>query len=524
MITPAQLPEDVALGRSPILVSLVTDRPALEVMVNSARLQVLGSPAVGETLRLQYEGVDVTLTVQVDADDTGQTISQQGALSLADYTELLGEELRGNVTLFLAFEIEAFTNGAGSFIRFNPRQSLAGTWTVTNGLSNITDTILLSTNTEYEENLSVVLVVETANSSLQYDRRLVHRLPVYENSAVLRFNLQPDLLLRPCAPFSNSIGTGGSYFQQCEGSWQRYRLYWAEQYGAGMTSRLGTNGKEYTAIYAGNSYFEQYNEFWAWHKDAGKFLTPGPRRQNVTYEQPTWLYWIGKQTNRIIRIAGRLTRLSGAQETFHRGSYTETRGVPVLLKAGFNQLNLPSTDDPVISYELWLAQLDGTVISEVFTFTITAECDEFTRYFLFSNSHGGCDTVRATGKHTTSIEVETQEGRRSVDAKTLEDGEDFYYNRLSRAVYTGSVGYKSASYIAYLQDLLNSEQAWLIDVNQSRLNPVLIEPGSYRILKDGEDLHTLTFQYSHAWQDAHAGLLDDGQRILVGQSPDDLIE
>jgi hypothetical protein len=65
-----------------------------------------------------------------------------------------------------------------------------------------------------------------------------------------------------------------------------------------------------------------------------------------------------------------------------------------------------------------------------------------------------------------------------------------------------------------------SEEVWMIDVQRGQFSPVLIDAQSISLVKDGEDLSTLRFRYSHAWEDVGIGTTDDGQRIML-QGTDD---
>jgi hypothetical protein len=514
------LPERVSLARSPVRVTLESDRPAEPVFTNTLRLQVTGSPTVGQTIRIRYGDVDESFEVLTVSDGSGNTLSAQGSLTLSQYANLLAAELSGNYDLFMAFSITTTINVAGNFINLDPRADLAQTWDVDNNLTNVSDAIFLGSSSAYQPNPRVVLVVETLEPE---SRRLVHSLPLLASQVPVTFDIQSDFELNPCPPPSNTIGNAGSYFTECAGNWARYRLYWGERFGSPQqSSRLDTDNQIRYAVFAGQDYFNQYGPFWSYFAENGKFLTTAPRTQTVTAEQPIWLYWIGRAASpRTVRIAGNFTRRSGATGTFTRGFFSEKFGIPLIIKAGLTQLNLPDTaSDPIVSYRVWVADGAAQVLSEVFTFQITGACAEFNRYFLFANSLGGCDTVRATGKHETTLSVSSQEGRRYLEPSDLERGEDFQYGRKSRAVFEGSVGYKTASYLTYLQDMLNAPAAWLVDVENARLNPILIAPGDFRLMKDGDDLHTLKFRYSFAWEDAHAGIRDDGSRIIVAQTPE----
>jgi hypothetical protein len=519
-ITTIIKPEKVSLARSPIEIQLTSNLPTVATPVNNLRLTINGSPAVDDQIMISYGNVSETFTVKTFADQSGNTLSVQGSLTLSEYAQRLADELNRNFNLFSNFLI-TYSPGAEEYVRLSPREDLSSSWSVDNELTNIDDDIIISNNPVFQPSPSLLLLVQIYNrDSQEYDIILPHILPSLNSQQPVTFDIHRDFDLAPHLPAPDSIGIGGDYISLCENNWIKYKLRWAERSGIpAITTALQSHEMEFCAVFGGNNYFGQYEPFWSFWKLNGKFLTAAPRTQVVTYEQPVWLYWIGR-VNRTTVISGVATHRSGATTAFSRGEIDEVIGEVIVIKAGFTQLQLTENDsDPVVQYTVFLKS-GSLAISEVFTFKITGQCHDWTRYFLFANSLGGCDTVRATGKHTTTIGTITQEGTHITNQKTIAEGhgDDFHYNRRSRVVYEGSVGHKSAGYVAYLQDMLNAPAAWLIDVRANRFNPILINAGDTRLFKDDEDLNTLKFSYAHAWEDAHIGIADDGQRIIVTEN------
>lgn len=518
-ITSITFPEEVSLARSPVLVQAASNMPVAEKSANRLRWTVSGSPAVGESVTIAYGDVSVTLGVLAVADDSGYTISQQGALTVENYARLLATELNRNYDLYANFEIKyIFQNGVHRVV-FDPRGSTELTWTHTETLSNISIDAFAPTNSSYSPNPAILLLVEIYDQlTASYNSRYAHVLPVLERYSQVDFDIMSDFNLGPALPPANTIGSGGDYIIECADNWAKFRIFYAEQSGSPPSAKALAGGDtEFYALYGGNDYYNQYNPFWAFWLENGKFLTAAPRLQYVTYEQPVWLYWVGRAGSRDVAIHVQAYHRSGAESQYTRDSYAEQFGQVIAIKAGFYQLQLPEDDaDPITRYEVWLKS-DSEAVSEAFEFKVVGNCGEFTRYFLFANSLGGCDTVRTTGKHTTRLETTTQSGARIVTSATAPAGlgQDFDYNRRSRVTYEGSLGYKDAEYVAYLQDMLNAPAAWLVDVSQERFNAIQILAETIELLKDGEDLYTLRFRYRHAWQEAHAGIADDGQRIII---------
>jgi len=464
-ITNATLPETVSLARGPVELKLTSNLPTSGTPINRLRLTVAGSPAVGETITLTYGEVEETIEVKTASDDTGRTISVQGALSLADYGALLAEELRGNYALFLNFEIEYELQGAFHYVYLSPRYTTAFTWSTSGSLSNITATPVVGTNTAYQDNPGLVALVEVYDDDADaWGDPIIHSLPILRSSEEVIFDLRNDFVLRHGLPPTNTIGSSGSNFAQITDNIVKYRLRYAERQGRpSVIARLTDASDDLFALFGTNSFFSQYEDFWSYWEVNGRFLTPQPKTKRVAFDQPEWLYWLGRSNDYSPwTLKVRAYRRSGAVSDYsYGGGQVFFVGECWAIKTGFTQLNLPlDSADPITYYEVYLDK-KGAVASETFTYYLTGACGEFERYFLFGNSLGGCDTIRATGKWLTSLEHSTQEGQRVTDETTLSDsrGEDFHYNRSGRAVYEGSVGYISAARAAYLQELLLTPEA-----------------------------------------------------------------
>ena len=528
MITSHTPPEKVSLGRQPIQIKLTSNLSATQNLVNSLRLKITGSPAVGEQLTITYADVSETFTVQTSADNSGTTLSVQGALSLSAYANLLVQELSRNYALYRACTIR-YDAGSFDFIYLEPRTDLSQTWSFTEDLANIEPEVILGgVGAAFEPNPGLVLLVEKYNPETgTYEDPIPHDLPIIAYDEEVVFDVHKDFDLRHHLPPITTIAAGGDYFTACTDCIQAFRYSFAERSGRpSVVKGLESDKQDYFVLYAANSFFSQYADFWAYWRVNGRFLTTQSKVKTVTYDQPEWLYWIGRQFGvLVIRITA--TQRSGTVSLYNRGGVSVSLGDVVAVKTGYNQLNLPDTpDDPIVKYVVELTT-GGSVVSEAFEYRITGNCGEYERYFLFGNSLGGCDTVRATGKFRTRIETTAQEARRVVNPAVIGDsrGQYFQYERLGRNTYEGSVGYRSAAYIAYLQELLLSPEVWLVDTVAQRFNPILIDTGTLDILKDGDDLYTLRFAYRHAWEEQGLGVTDDGQRIqLPPTNPDDGIQ
>ena len=145
----------------------------------------------------------------------------------------------------------------------------------------------------------------------------------------------------------------------------------------------------------------------------------------------------------------------------------------------------------------------GNNYSNSFRFTLDwRECAR--PYFLmFANSLGGVDDVYLSGY---GIEKFQTEGTTVTRPATMEDDVVdptlIVPNRKGRNAWTISSGWKSASQMRHLRDLMLSRQAWLLYPNLSVSNyiviPVIVEPGEQQLVDHKEDLYAINISITEA--------------------------
>jgi len=147
----------------------------------------------------------------------------------------------------------------------------------------------------------------------------------------------------------------------------------------------------------------------------------------------------------------------------------------------------------LIKYELWLTDQTDTIISEVRTYNVDLYPAPNTRYFMYLNSLGAHEVIRATGRHQVQSEI-----RREVYQKHLPydydvlDGEFGMLDPSYQDVYQYSTGYVSKAEAQYLRTMLISEQ--LYEVTDGERVPLVLETNSIRIRKDRDNRYYVRFE------------------------------
>jgi len=518
------LPEQVSMvNNTPLRVTLASDQPTASVLLRKLRLRVNGSPAVGETLSFSHSDLSITLTVQVQSDDSGNTISTQGALSIVDYAQLLVDELNASYELFLNFRIVLNVQGSTYFIDIFPRGSLGPEFSFTNGLSNIVVDQIVGTNGEYQASPAAAVVTEIWDHAAQaYTQRSEHVLPVTTPGADLIFDLQSDFTLQHELPPVDSIVSAGPVVHPCTRNWTKYRLYYCERAGLPPTyTKLQGGSTEYYAFHGGRGFFQQDELFWGFWKQNGKWQTSQLSPKQITPSQPEWLYYLGRQS-RTLRVRLILTRRDNTTETIDLENFAESIGQIYAFKTGFDQLGL-SIDlaNPIVKYAVVLVESGVTEVTERYQYRITLDGSPWDRFFLFGNSLGGFDTVRGTGRQTSAVEISSATARRIVTAadRAQFKGQYFEYDRQMRGRFRGSIGYKTLPRVLQLREMLLSESVYIVDQQGIRFVPIQIDAGSVNLFKDGDDLFGVDFSYQHAWEEQNIDIADYGEAIVTGEQP-----
>lgn len=500
------LPEKVSQVKCNEVRVAASSNMIVEPLVNNLRIRVDGSPSVGEELTFSYDGVTVTFTVAAQADDSGSQLSQQGALSLDDYVALLADELKKNWDVCLNFRVEFDVSAALKYIRLFPRATSSLDWTFENGLTNFDVVDVVSSSSADVENGSIALLVEVYDQeSAEYGNPLPHILPILINYQPVVFDIRPDFNLRYHLPDRATIGIGGDFFNHAPDCYTKYRLRLGERQGAPpQVQALNIIDQEFFAIYGGRPTRESYQKWWQFFGKGKQFLTLQPLQKETTMEQPEWLYWIGRADHTLL-LRVETTAYDGTETTYTLSDgYDFELGVVAYIKTGFTQLGLTyDPANPIIAYTVYLVDGADFIWSEKREYILDADCVKWERYFLFGNSLGGCDTLRATGKSEATINYEAQQAERILSQEVIENGRGqyFQYNRSQRVSFEARVGYISKEQLLYLHELLLSEEAWMIDVDTEEFIPIVISPGSVDFFKDGQDLYTLTFNYEYAFED-----------------------
>lgn len=477
-----------------------------------------GTPSNGQTITFDWtdqNGVSrsITLTCKTQRDLDGTTFNDNSAgLSTDDYFERMVAEWQQNYTLYQNFDI--FYAGS-SQVNLTAKYPADISPSLSHTISNISSTSKSSgSDKQVESNHSVILDIwmeQTLNGG-DFEHLATLEKAVQEGASNdhARFFIQEILAndyLQPDLPeYDNfsEIGIGGQQIK-------RFFLKYAEKKGDPVDIKLykGTVNKAAKRGHLAFMDFKDSGTFSANYPES-KFLTNQPNKKPVTTEQREYLYWVSPDqggNTKTYELHAEIYYEDGTSGTHMLKSFDVTDFEVFYVAAGADQLSIESynTNKMVKSYDVWLEdQANSNKVSDVRTYLIDRKYYRNETYFLFENELGGFDTLRATGEQQHGIEVSQDEYQRPVEAEPAKH-EGYYqaYNNRGRNTYQVSTGHKDKNYIDHLQEALVSNKVYLIKKtnylfayeDNGVFIPVIIEPDSFELFKDNDQLYSLKFNY-----------------------------
>lgn len=516
------LPE-ILLAGNKIRVEVSTDNYVTQAGSEAELLlEIDGSITDGDDIVIEWtdeDGTDRSVTMQCGPnDDTGNSFrSIFPQEQLTDYVQnAVVAAFRENFHLFENFDI-IYTTSNG-----NPTMQLTARWrdniglSVTNNLSNTTETVTAGVNHNVRENFRIVFGVymEEVHQSGEFKELAILEKQVYDTGSgyaadfLINEILDNDLLLPSLPTFNqSSITTYNSIIKQ-------FYFRAGERYGSPVEYQAYTT--PFTSILQvvrGHldhmDFLEE--EFHNQIIDKDRFLTLEPDNKKVTPEQQEYLYWYRDSPNDAdAHLKADIAFKDGSQQTYNLADFTAEGQKIYLIPAGFDQLDIGSqnSNKTVKQYTLYVEHDNGTRISEKRTYIVDRTFYPHVRYFLFENNLGCFDTLKATGRQSTTFDVEKDviQKLREGDHRATEG--DYEVSRSAgRNEYEVSIGYKSKEYLNYVRRCLNSNHVYLIaEDNYLRdyerdgvFVPVIVQPDSFELYTDEDGIHALTFTYREAF-------------------------
>lgn len=472
-------------------------------------------PVVAEEITLEWAGISVLLTVAttLNAAATAWPV-KSGAETLAEYADRVAEGLRQNGIITEAWHVNRQgAAGAAERIQLEYRDLVILDVTVTNGLTNVAESVDDGTDPQTESNLSCLVQVWKVEATAQDDTLLGSLQSPYDLLyGTTEFNLKDYFDLKPTLPTTSSIKPGiittwpnGIAFN----TYLEYYLRANDKYGIpAVPLALVRTEDNYVMIHGSRSLDHDNStslgSITALHRyrrrDGGIFRKP------LTEFMPDYFYLWALSDLTDCNVEFVITWSDGT-DTSHPSTLSDfdlaadkihwVRSTPLSL--AYTPPSTGAFPEYVLFKLLGDAGSGEVTLAEV-KYTVKPTAD-WHKYILFDNGLGGCETALFYGKTTKKMEAKREISRRPrIGEWSIADGELFNVGAEGQRGFDMNTGWIPKYYSEHLQQLLLGA-VWMIDYDQKKFIRLLCDSSSVEVNKDDETLHSLQVSFKLGFYD-----------------------
>jgi len=368
-----------------------------------------------------------------------------------------------------------------------------------NNVTGVTITDVDGVDPVPRENLELVCITELYNGSF-WIKLAEDRIPP-DASGDVRFLFQdlfhPELMPEYTWPEEREV-----YYSLRGNHIKRYRLTYGELYDD--TVRRLSEASVYRAIIGTFDYKmiaglngQQYSftDFITTYKS---FLTWQPTSKKINRTQPEKLFFLVFNNVASLELHIKVYFTdgtdSGDQELVTIAGVS--RYDVYELMVGYNQIDFTKINAKAVSsYEIWLEDNAGNIQSQTRTYTIDPRSYRNERIFLFRNSFGGYDTLRATGRKKHTNEYERLILEKNLANFTLQE----QYQVLEQSVFSINTGWLSFAQRNWLRELLISKEVY--EIIGGYKFPIILQDEKSELKDDENYLYSLEINYKYAFKD-----------------------
>lgn len=516
-ITINKYPPIVAIAGNPVLFELESDNQYFTAGVACRRsINLTGTVAADDTLVFSWGSNVLTFTFKATPDASGLQLTS-GTTNATTVSEL-GD----NYLLSSAFNIYALQN-AIVLVAKQTGTDYDLTIDVSDCAAYVAGTVDVNPVDEVEQsNFALFLGIYTANAGTKLGEDV--QVPDLVGKSI--FNIA-DYLAAQLAPSVTYPMTAAAKRATMV---LKYVTRYAEQFGTTVAVQKLTTSDAYYAIAAKvpdwkmTEWLADSTSWWDRLLYEKFFLSWSPAR-NVTRVQPERLFFLvwNAITSAQLDVVATMHFTDGTTQevvkTIASASQYEMYEIP----CGYAELGLSAyeTGGKVCQYYTVHVEVNSTglVISESKSFYLFDETD-YDRYFIFRNSLGGYDTIRATGEKTSNTNVTAETGFFN-ESKIYTEGSRERLKIVSGSddVHTVDLGYTDDYAEAmWRTELLISEDVY--ELVGGKLVPIVITTETATKYSDFAPLYSLTIEYSYAHQ-SNAFIAEAVEAFTTGDYSDD---
>lgn len=498
-LTLVKSPAVVSLAGNDILFKVNTDNQYSTAGVYGAcQLAWTAGDSDGDSFTISWGNIEITLLCLTSENYLGTRYPPKGAETLGEWMESLIPYLERNYQIFRDFNLdwnafdqcidfEARETGTGFDITLNAGTSNVEQNAVTNGVDAVARDFFKIICMVYEPGEFTDTLLgedrlvpdEDGNVSFRIQEYLKDRI-----TPVFKYPEDPDepVILRE---------------DLIKQFYIKYAQFWDD-----TVKWLFTTEATETYILAGavdtlkeKLYADLEMSFYDELLGSMMFLTWHPEEKLISKWQPEKLYYVNIQKLQrldfIVRIVwddGLITSTTLESVSLDEEAYTVHE-----ICCGHDQLKMQYESKNAISYEIFVQDGSGDLISSVMKFVIDYDYHEYERAFIFLNSLGAYETFRTTGVHEKTNEFEHNLIERIESVGELQFSKTVNYESWLEETYSANSGWISKEVLDWTNEFILSRDRFLID--NWRLVPILITSKKVFQKRDDDQLFQIEFEY-----------------------------
>ena len=286
--------------------------------LGSIKLEFASSgPSVGQTIRLQFAGFDITFTVVASDGESGSDLPVKGAETLTEYAALVAERFAQNEIANAYFRLELLGASLTLVQRLHEPVDIIATSNLSNTTVTITDVTTITT----PDALRALVQVWTNTGSLATDRFLLGVHAPYNSDGLARLNIGPAFaVLEPHLPLESSIPAVAlpttQPYGEASSAYTQYYLRYADKGGIPAIAQGLVKSATYTAVHGGSSADSA-------HLISNPLRHAYTRRDGVAFQkpitdtQPDYLYWVAPSGITQVHMVVTITWSDGTQSVWN---------------------------------------------------------------------------------------------------------------------------------------------------------------------------------------------------------------
>lgn len=276
---------------------------------------------------------------------------------------------------------------------------------------------------------------------------------------------------------------------------------WAERDGVEVVDSEVISEVKYAIKAAlGEEDFPNYKEafFTSYMDEKMPFLTHQPNGMAVSKTMPVCLSWLCNisPVPVTVRMVANVRCLNADSRYVLMDAVAGVQNTVFNWLCGYERVKEfdGSFDSDYRFYDVFLVDEENKIVSEVRRFYVDHHYFESERHFVFNNSLGGFDAIRATGGGAETVNVSTELKERPTGANdTMSDGNVLVVSKEGeRGLVINTGSQTDPEWLDYLEELVWAEQIYIVE---NELKPLVLKTNSYAKRADGEDIGSRVFEF-----------------------------